>query len=396
MPLFALSCGAATSQVISEQIQLGDVFTEQTMNVVDVSDAITMTSAAMGNGLSASNSNGGDLSVQASQTLGGQIRSGAVLDAAGTMGATTTISTTATGNSIDTGMERGSITADIAQTAGAAGVIARGQVEAPAGAATDLNQTTQAINNSYGLGLTNAAAGVRLNQYSEGGALADGGLIIGSLSGQGTLAGQAVANNATLTGVNGSAFRVISEQVSRGDIVQGSKFSAYGESYLTTTNANASANNLHSTNDGSEMTVTSLQSNSSYVRAQADGTSAAFSSSQTTAYGVGNSMLAGSFGPEVTISNTQENTGGGVEVTASFGGGTGYDASSTATAFGNAASGYACSSCTASLKAENYQINSAEIGATSRSTTTGPSRSVTGTASAVGNNASYYVTAPSQ
>ena len=92
MPLFALSCGAATSQVISEQIQLGDVFTEQTMNVVDVSDAITMTSAAMGNGLSASNSNGGDLSVQASQTLGGQIRSGAVLDAAGTMGATTTIS----------------------------------------------------------------------------------------------------------------------------------------------------------------------------------------------------------------------------------------------------------------------------------------------------------------
>lgn len=365
------------------------------MNVVEVSDAITMTSAAMGNGFAASRPNG-VLSVQASQALEGQVRATAVLDAAGAMGAATTISTTATGNSLDTGMTDGTLTAAAAQTAGAAGVLARGQVEAPEGAAADLNQSTQAVNNSYGLELTNAAAGVRLNQVSEGGALADGGLIVGSLSGYGVLAGQAVANNATLSGADGSAFRVVSDQVSRGDVVQASKFAAYGDSYVTTTNANASANNLHSTNEGSEMTVTSRQSNTAYVRAQAEATSATFGTAEATAYGVGNSMLAGGVGPEVTISNTQDNSGGGVDVTATFGGGAGYDAASTATAFGNAATGYACSTCTSTLKADNYQTNSAEIGAKSHVTTTGPIRRAAGTVSAVGNNASYYVTAPSQ
>jgi hypothetical protein len=396
IPLFALSSGAATSQVVSQQIQLGDVFTEQTLDVQDVSDAITVTSAAMGNGLSASNSSGGNLTVRANQGLGGQVTAGAVLNATGIMGTTTTISTSATGNSIDTGMIGGAITANVTQTAGAAGVLARGQIEAEEGAATDINETTQAITNSYGLGLTNAAAGIQLNQYSEGGVLADGGLIVGSLSNQGTLTGQAVANNATLTGVNGSAFRANTTQTSAGDIVQASKFAAYGESYVTLTNATASANNVHATNDGPELTLNNVQTNASYVRAQAEETSATFSSGQATAYGVGNSLLAGSFGADVTISNTQNNTGGGVEVTATLGGGSGYDASSSATAFGNAATGYACSSCTSSLRADNNQTNSSEVGATSHLTTTGPVRSATGSATAVGNNASYYVTAPSQ
>ena len=365
------------------------------MNVVDVSDSITMTSAAMGNGYTASNTSGGGLSVQASQSLGGEVRATAVLDAAGRMGATTTLSTTATGNSMDTVMAGGAVTASVNQSAGAAGVLARGQVEAPEGAAADLNQFTQAVNNSYGLDLTNAAAGLRINQYTEGGAVADGGLIVGSLSGQGVLAGQAVANNATLVGTENSAYRVVSDQVSRGDVVQASKFAAYGESYVTSTNANASANNLHATNQGSELTVTSRQSNTAYVRAQAEATSATFGAAQATAYGVGNSMLAGGVGPEVTISNTQDNSGGGVDVIATLGGGSGYDAASTAIAFGNAATGYACSTCTSTLKADNYQSNSAEVGATSRLTTTGPVRRAAGTVTAVGNNASYSVTTPS-
>jgi hypothetical protein len=394
IPLFALSCGAATSQVISQQIQLGDVFSEQTLNVVDVSDVITLTSAAMGNGLAASNSSGGDLAVTSDQTLQGQARATAVLDAAGTMGAVTAVSTTATGNSTDTGMIQGTLTAKINQTADPAGVLARGQIEAAEGSAVDITQTTQAVNNSYGLGLTNAAAGIRLEQYTEGGALADGGLIVGNLTGQGTLAGQAVGNDATMTGVNNSAYRVVSDQVDNGDIVQASKFAAYGDSYMTTTNANAVANNLNATNQGPELTVTSRQSNTAYVRAQAEETSATFTAGTATAYGVGNSMLAGNVGSEVTISNTQDNDGGGIDVTSTFGGGAGYDAASSATAFGNAATGYACSSCTSTLRADNNQTNSSDVGATSHLTTTGPVRSATGVATAVGNNASYYVTAP--
>lgn len=394
IPLFALSCGAATSQVVSNQVQLGDVFTEQTLDVVDVSDAVTVSSAAMGNGLSASNSNAGDLNVEANQTVQGQVNSHAVLNAVGTMGKVTVVGTTATGNSIDTGMVGGAITARVSQSANAAGIVARGQIEAEEGAAADLNESTQAVANSYGLGLTNAAAGIRLDQYSAGGVLADGGLIVGSLSGNGALVGQAVANNATIAGVDGSAYRAVVNQTSNGDLVQASKFAAYGDSAVSMTNASASANNLHATNQGQETTVTSSQANTAYVRAQAEETSANFGSAQSTAYGVGNSLLAGGQGVEVTINNTQDNSGGGIDVLSTFSGGAGYDAGSSATAFGNAATGYACSNCSSTMRVDNNQTNSAEVGASSRITLTGPARSAIGTVTAVGNNASYYVTTP--
>jgi hypothetical protein len=310
------------------------------------------------------------------------------------MGQTTVISTSATGNSTDTGMLGGAMTAGSSQYAGPAGVVARGQTEAAQGSAVDFNETTQAVNNSFGMGLTNAAAGVRLTQVTDGGALADGGAIVGEATGQATVAGMTAGNDINLTGVNGSAYRVVADQTNRGDVVQASKFTAYGSSYLSTTAANASANNLHATNQGGELSVTNTQNNSAYVRAQAEETSAYFSAATANAYGVGNSLLAGSLGPEVNIINDQTNTDGGIEATASFGGGTGYDATASATAMGNAATGYACSECSASLKADNRQTNLADVSASAHTNISGASRSALGTAAAVGNNASYYVSAP--
>jgi hypothetical protein len=395
IPLSVLFCGVATSQVVNQQVQLGDVFTEQTMNVVDVSDTISMTSAAMGNGASASNATGGAMSFTSNQQLQGQVRSTGVLDAAGTMGLRTIVSTSATGNSVDNGMDGGPLTAVVNQTS-AAGVLARGQTEAAEGGAVDFNDNTQAVANSYNLGLANASAGVRLVQTSQGDTMADGGAIIGLSSTAGLISAQAAANNASMTGVSGSAFRTVADQTSSGDLVQASKFGAYGQSYVTTTAASASANNLHATNQGGLLDVTNRQNNTSYVRAQAEETSAYFSAGTANAYGVGNSLMAGSLGPEVTIVNEQSNTEGGIEATAYYGGGTGYDATATATAMGNAATGYACSECSASLKASNNQFNGADVAAVARMSTTGPVRSAIGSAAAVGNNASYYVSAPSQ
>jgi hypothetical protein len=391
-----LLCGAATSQVISSQVQLGDVFTEQTMNVVEVSDAISMTSTAMGNGLSGSNASGGDLTVDVRQEVQGAISSHGVLSAAGAMGQSTVISTSATGNSVDTGMQGGAMTATVTQYAGPAGVLARGQTEAAEGAATDFNDNTQAVNNSFGLGLTGATAGVRLSQTTDGQAFADGGAIIGDVANSLTMASQAVGNNATMTGAASSAFRTVVDQTNNADLVQASKFAAYGSSYLTTTAANASANNLHATNDGGLVDVSSVQNNTAYVRAQAEETSAAFSSAAAIAYGVGNSMMAGTMGGDAIIYNEQNNGLGGVEAVASFSGGQGYDAVASATAMGNAATGYACADCTATLRASNYQTNSADISATAGMTTTGPSRSAIGSATSVGNNASYYVAVPTR
>jgi hypothetical protein len=388
-------CGAATSQVISSQVQLGDVFTEQTMNVVDVSDAVSMTTTAMGNGISGSNASGGDLTLDVQQQVQGAINSHGVLNASGTMGQSAVLSTSATGNTVESGMKGGAMTATVSQYAGPAGVLARGQTEAEDGAAADFNDNTQAVNNNYGMGLTGAAAGVRLSQTTDGQAFADGGAIIGDVSGNLAMSSQAVGNNATLTGVANSAFRAIADQTNNADLVQASKFAAYGSSYVSATNANASANNMNANNAGGLVDVTSTQTNNAYVRAQAEETSAAFSSATVTAYGVGNSLTAGTVGGDALIYNEQNNGLGGVEAIASFGGGAGYDAIASATAMGNAATGYACSDCTSTIRATNSQTNSADISATSTMTMSGPSRSALGSAVAVGNNASYYVTQPS-
>ena len=366
------------------------------MDVVDVSDVIAITSAAMGNGVSASNASGGALKFNSLQQVYGQIQGVSVLNAAGTMGQKTTISTSATGNSADTGMLGGPLTAVANQYAGPAGVLARGQTEAAEGGAAEFNDTTQAVGNSFIMGLTNASAGVRLSQTTEGGALADGGAIVGQVTGNALVSAQTVGNNATLTGTEGSAFRAVIDQTSRGSVLQGSKFTAFGDSYVSTTAASASANNLHATTQGGLLDVNNHQNNRSYVRAQAEETSAYFSAGTANAYGVGNSLLAGALGPEVTIYNEQVNSEGGVEATASFGGGTGYDGVASATAMGNAATGYACSECTAKLKADNYQTNSSDVAAIARTTIGGPSRSAIGSAAAVGNNASYYVSAPTK
>lgn len=391
-----LLCGAATSQVISSQVQLGDVFTEQTLNVVDVSDAVTLNSAATGNVLSGANADRADVSLDARQEVQGAINSHGVLDASGAMGQTTALSVTAVGNSVNSDMQGGAVTATVNQYAGPAGVLARGQTEAAEGGATDFTDNTMAVNNSYNVGLTNAAAGVRLVQTTDGQAFADGGAIIGDVASSANMASNAAGNTASLAGVSNSALRIVADQTNNADLVQASKFAAYGSSYVTNTSASAIANTLTATNEGGLADVDSVQTNSAYVRAQAEETSAAFSAGTASAYGVGNSLMAGTIGGDLILNNVQNNSVGGVEAVANFSGGAGYDGVASATAMGNTATGYACSDCSSSLRATNSQINSADVAATANMAATGPSRSAFGSATAIGNNASYYVNTASR
>ena len=61
---------------------------------------------------------------------------------------------------------------------------------------------------------------------------------------------------------------------------------------------------------------------------------------------------------------------------------------------GNAATAYSCSSCTGSMSIGNAQTNSADVGATSSTTVNGAGRLINSTSTAIGNNASFYVTQP--
>ena len=76
-PVIALLCAAGTSQaqtppseVINNQIQLGDVFSTQTLNVVSVTEGVGAETSSTGNNLVGS-TDGADLNITSNQTMAG-------------------------------------------------------------------------------------------------------------------------------------------------------------------------------------------------------------------------------------------------------------------------------------------------------------------------------------
>ena len=105
-------------------------------------------------------------------------------------------------------------------------------------------------------------------------------------------------------------------------------------------------------------------------------------------------MVAANAGPSTALNNTQLNGAFGVESTASFQGGTGYDAFVSSSATGNAVTGFACSACGGVMNVANSQTNLGDVSSSTSIGLTGSARSVRGTATAVGNTATFYVSQP--
>ena len=285
IPALALLCAVGTShaqtppgEVVNNQIQLGDVFSSQTLDVVEVSEGVSAETAATGNNLVGS-TEGANLTITSNQTMAGSAIASTMATVTTGLGAVSQINTIAIGNAVEAG-------------------------------------TTE---------------GVMVGVYTQ------------------------IATAAP--------------------------------------NVTASGNVVAAVNEGVLLDVTTTQFNQSYVRAQAEGSAYEFGEGAATAYAVGNSTLAGNSGEAVVLENVQLNTGGGVEAIASFSGEEGYDGYSRATAVGNDVTGYACATCYGSMTIGSTQTNSADVGATS-TTTVGSGRLINSTSTAVGNNASFYVTRP--
>ena len=251
------------------------------------------------------------------------------------------------------------------------------------------------MGNTQGVSLDNGAAGLRLSQSNTANTLADGGAHVGAVTGSISVSATTAGNNINISGANQSASRLITDQANTADVTQASKFTAYGSSYLSATTATATGNALSVANEGPLTDLTSNQWNTSYVRGQAEATSYQFGGAQTNAYAVGNASQVVNLGSELALNNTQTNDGGGVEAIATFGGQDGYDATTTATAMGNAVSGTVCSRCNGRMTVNNNQVNNADVGANTTTNSYSPGRQVTGVSTAVGNNAGFYVRSPS-
>lgn len=388
--------GAATSQTTTpsqgynDQLNVGDVFAEQPLNVVTVEEGASSTATAGGNTFNMS-LNGADGGLTSNQVNQGAVQAHGIITVSDSLGQSSTVASTAVGNSGAATAAYGTLSGEMVQTNSGA-VLARSQIEGENAQAGDLDETAQAAGNNQTLALINGSVGAAISQNNQADVAADGGAILQVVNGTAKVSGLATGNNIDLNGSNQSAARIVTDQNNGGANATATMFTTYGGSYLTETNATAASNNLVATNQGTLLDVTSHQYNTAYVRAQAEETSYEFSRAQANAYGVGNAVLAGNTdGPGLVLDNSQVNDGGGVEVIASFEGTNGYDAGASATAIGNTVTGYACNQCSGTMSVSNSQANNVNVSARSTVTAAGNGRSIAGVSSATGNSASFVV-----
>ncbi len=151
----------------------------------------------------------------------------------------------------------------------------------------------------------------------------------------------------------------------------------------------AVANNTDLQNAGGSMDVINDQHQGGNVQSQAYISAYEYGTADVSASGIGNRLAAGNNDVTLHLDNTQISDGG-VDVTASFDGNTGYDSYISAEAYGNQALAYACAECKADVNVNSTQVNNGDVNATSTVNVT-QGRSIVSSARAVGNSATYYV-----
>jgi hypothetical protein len=391
-------CGVATSQtapspVLNNQVQLGDVFATQVLDVQTVTDQTVAESHGSGTTYQAT-AEEQDVDVVSNQTTIGNVPADTRLNVAANSGAVTSLTTTAVGNAGEAGVSGAVMTAVLTQETDPGTILGRSQIEAPTGETGDVDNYIQSQGNSHVVTVSNGTAGVRVNQTNAADVTSDGGGVYGYVSGQAQFQAVTSANDITYVGTNFSGTRMISNQQNNSAQTLAAQFTAYGQVQEGKTITSAVGNSVDAVNQGFLMDAAITQGNHTYVRSQAESSAAAFGSVSADARGTGNNIVVGDLGGEVILDSTQINDGGGVDVISNVTGGDGYDAYGSASASGNAVLGYACAECNGRMTITNNQTNAADVGASNTATITGSARSVTGVSNAVGNSATYYVRKP--
>jgi hypothetical protein len=408
--------GVATSQSVvnNSQVLLGPEFGNQTMVVVDTTGPVVSAGTATGNSLVTGTENG-TLDVESTQTMPGNVTGGVVSGVSHvfitTQAGDVTSLGAGTGNTAvatsDGSQGGGALTGNFTQSAASTwSVRSETDWQAPNATVNSAQVASQAIANSIDLAVTDTTSNATTSQTSgalvdaEGGSEVGGGsgATIGYTPNTAAFSTTAVANNLTATGSGNASQTINSTQVANGSLVQSAGFVNVGDGQTVQNDSTATVNNVSVLNTQGTLSVTNSQENdTNFTHAQSVATDFQFGTGQATALGVGNSELAGNQGPSTDLNNVQVNNGG-VQAQASFTGDNGYDATSSATAMGNAAIGYACSQCGGVVNINNSQVSSGggvEADSSTTITNTGGSnRSSTGIATAVGNNATFYVSKP--
>jgi hypothetical protein len=388
--------GTATSQstVGNDQVQGGNVTASQQLDVVTASSDTAATTTATGNSFVGSVVTG-SLDVTSSQAVSGNVGASTVINVAQDAGPTTLSVTAASGNSGSSViLGGGTLSGSFLQTSASPTVDAESQINAASAQTADASFSVQAVANGQQLGATDSAIGASVNQSNSATVTANGGVVFGDVSDQGSFAAIGAGNNLTSTGQGASSQGLDVTQTNTGAVTQGAVFANFGQSEVTDTSSVATGNNANITNTEGGLAVTTSQDNESFVHAETVETSFEWGGATVTAEAVGNSAVAANVGPSLALNNTQLNGAQGVESSASFQGDSGFDAFVSSSATGNAVTGFACSACGGVMNVTNSQTNLGDAAASTQIGLTGSARSVTGVATAVGNTATFYVSAP--
>jgi hypothetical protein len=394
-------CAAAATEaaaqdgtiVLNQQLQLGDVFAGQTLNVVDSQDQVTVETSARGNSASGAVYNG-SITVQSDQTMQGDAVATTDITLGGDTYGVVNATSQAGGNYLAASAWDASLTLDTAQTTDNGLISATTEVgdstaRMHAGAALGAS----AISNTVAVYGQSALVSGTINQSSSAIVRSFGRIESQYIPAEASVTSQAIVNAIAVNSDRTSGQDLSLAQRSFGSFIEAEASANAGNAWDLAARARATANQAVLYNEGGSVVNASDQRNSSFVRASALTTAYDYGRAEAYARGAANELSVGNNDIYVEIDNTQFNTGG-VDVISTFSGTNGYDVSVGADAVGNSVTGYGCSECEGRLEARNTQTNAGDVSAVANTTVAGSNRSVITGANAVGNSASFFVSRP--
>lgn len=394
-------CAAAATEaaaqdgtiVLNQQLQLGDVFAGQTLNVVDSQDQVTVQSSAQGNSASGAVYNG-SIAVQSDQTMQGDAVATTDITLGGDTYGVVNATTQAGGNYLAVSAYDATLTLDASQTVDDGLISATTEIgDSSARLHAGATVGASAISNTVAAyGQTSFVSGT-IDQSSSAIVRSFGRIESQYIPAEASVTSQAIVNAIAVNSDHTSGQNLGIAQRSFGSFIEAEASANAGNAWDLAARARATANQAVLYNEGGSVVNAADQRNSSFVRASALTTAYDYGRAEAYARGAANELSVGNNDIYVEIDNTQFNTGG-VDVISTFSGTNGYDVYVGADAVGNNVTGYACSNCEGRLEARNTQTNTGDVSAVANTTVAGSNRSVISGANAVGNSASFYVSRP--
>ena len=382
------------SIVLNQQLQLGDVFSHQTLNVVDAQEQVTVSTSAQGNSASGAVENG-SITLQSDQDMRGDAVASTDMTFGGDTYGVVNATTQAQGNYLAVSAYDSDLTVDATQSNTGGLVSATSQLgDDDARLLGGAYINASAISNTVAMYGEGSFVGGTIDQSSSATVRAYNRIETQYIPAEAVVDSQAIVNAVQVTSGQTSGQNLAIVQTSTGAFVEAESSANSGNAWDLAGRARATANQAVLYNEGGSLVADSRQDNTAFVRAAATTTAYDYGRAEAHARGAANELSVGNNDIYVEIDNSQFNSGG-VDVTATFSGTNGYDVYVGADAVGNSVTGYSCSDCGGYLEARNSQTNNGDVSATADTTVAGSTRAVITGANSVGNSATFHVSRPS-